>query len=480
MIHTRNISIDDECLKKMEPIVERHQGNFSSAVREIINKADKIFPENSIAIDDSLFNWLLNEIDGRLIPDNVLDIIIDPSSINRMTELDKFINKRLSELDWDVDVIIGYDDVSSLSNILIQIVGVSQKIRLVACMICQFIIKNSPDSAPFTIKSVVSLSNEIKVELIKTANKKDGLNSLITFFGSFEYVAEAIKSRPSFWRCIINRHVLSNYNMVTVHRNYYEDILAGNTPMGEIMIETLAKRPIQDIPLKEILSLIKQVYEASRVVDRVDIRNNSIILFHDYRNKDAIEKIKKQLIMLLEANGHLYDGKATTNMLVFEHRPDIGMEINKIVNNLKSSQSNLDQELIIFLTFLKDVKSLYDTPMSISILGRRMGMALMQEYEKENNVKTWSLENFQKAFEIIDSKIHRDSEFKLEDNKLLYRIRKCNITTEGNTFDTYICRAAREAFKGSLDYAFRGKAELTINRLITHGDNYCEVIIRAL
>jgi len=38
------------------------------------------------------------------------------------------------------------------------------------------------------------------------------------------------------------------------------------------MIEILAKRPLQDIPLKELIPLIKQVYEVSGAVERVENR----------------------------------------------------------------------------------------------------------------------------------------------------------------------------------------------------------------
>ena len=48
----------------------------------------------------------------------------------------------------------------------------------------------------------------------------------------------------------------------------------------------------------------------------------------------------------------------------------------------------------------------------------------------------------------------------------------------GDAVDAYVCRAAREAFKGALNYVFGNKAELEIKRLVTRGDNYCEVKIK--
>ncbi len=102
----------------------------------------------------------------------------------------------------------------------------------------------------------------------------------------------------------------------------------------------------------------------------------------------------------------------------------------------------------------------------------------MQEYEKENSIKGWDPETFQKALQMIDSRLHRDSEWKLDGKNLLYRVRKCNITTEGDTFDTYVCHIARETFKGALGYAFGNKAELSIKHLLTHGDSFCEVVVQ--
>lgn len=326
MIVTRNISLDNNCIEKIEPYVEKHKGNFSAAIREIIDRAGKNSSlENLSAIDNSLFKWMLNEIDGVLIPDNVLDDLIDPWLINSMEELEEYLNCKFSKLEWDIDLALKYDNDAFPSDVLIEIRGTPQKIKFVASLISQFLVKNSLESIPLKIMSVVNFSDCLKVELSRSS-EKEAINSLTTFFGSTDEVIKAIKSRPDFWKSLINRHHLSNYNMVTIHRNYFEDLLAGKVPMGEITIETLAKKPIQEIPFKEMLSLIKEVYETSRVADRVEIDKENIILFHNYRNKDVIEKLKKSLLALLEANGHLYDAKSTANMIILMHKRDVGIK----------------------------------------------------------------------------------------------------------------------------------------------------------
>lgn len=478
MIITRHISLDNDCIEKMQPYIEKHEGNFSAAIREIIDRTGKYRSlRNLSAIDNSLFKWMLNEIDGILVPDNVLDDLIDPMLINSMGKLEEHLNLRFKELEWDVELALKFDNDSFPSDVLAEIRGAPQKTKFVARMISQYLIKNSPERAALAIRSIFTQDGYIKVELARS-NRKEAFDSLINSFGGMNEAINAIKSRPVFWKAIINGHLLSNYNMVTVHRNYLEDLLAGKVPMGEITIETLAKRPIQEIPLKEMLLLIKEVYESSRVTDRVEIDRETLILFHNYRNSEVIDKLKKSLVSLLEANGHLYDAKSTANMIVLTHRPDVGIKINEIVDNLKISNSRVDQDLIMFMAFLKGLKNIPDIPLSLTFLGRRIGKSLLQEYGREKGITEWDIDTFQKALQIIDSKLHRESEWKADGKNLLYTVKKCNIVAEGNSFDTYVCHTIRETFKGAVNYAFGTKAELDVKKLLSHGDNFCEVLIR--
>lgn len=480
MTITRHISLDDDHVEKMKPFIEKYNGNFGAALREVINLAGKYsLRTNSSAIDMSLLNWTLSEIDGILIPDNILDETINPMLVHSMGELEEYLRRRLLELDWGIDLVLKADRDSYPSDVLLEVKGASQRIKFVACMVSQYLVKNSLIQAPLEIKKVTRSTEGIKVELSRS-NNKDAQKSLCTFFGERDEVMKTIRSRPAFWKAVIDRHLLSNYNMVTVHRNYFEEILANRIPLGEIMIENLAKKPVRDIPLAEMLSLIKEVYETSRIADRVEIDKDTIALFHNFRTKEAIEKLKKSLVLLMESNGHLYDAASVANMIVLRHRPDVGTKINEIVDSLKTSKSTVDQELLVFMAYLKGIRDIPDIPMSLTSLGRRIGISLMHEYESENSIKTWDLSTFSKALAVIDSRLRRESEWKLEGNNLLYTVKKCDLASDGIAFDTYVCHTARETFKGALNYAFGNRAELNVNKLVTHGDNFCEVMIRIL
>jgi len=478
MTITRHISLDDDYVEKMKPFIEKYNGNFGAALREMINLAGKhSLRTNSSAIDLPLLNWTLSEMDGILIPDDILDETINPMLIHSMEELEEYLRRRLLELDWGIDLVLKADRDSYPTDVLLELKGASQRIKFVACMVSQYLVKNSLIQAPLEIKKVTRYTEGIKVELSRS-NNKDAQKSLCTFFGGRDEVMKSIKSRPAFWKALIDRHMISNYNMVTVHRNYFEEILANRIPPGEIMIENLAKKPVRDIPLAEMLSHIKDVYETSRIADRVDIDKDTIALFHNFRTKEAIEKLKKSLVLLMESNGHLYDAASVANMIVLRHRSDVGTKINEIVDSLKASKSTVDQELIVFMAYLKGIRDIPDIPMSLTSLGRRIGISLMHEYESENNIKNWDLSTFSKALSVIDSRLRRESEWKLDGKNLLYTVKKCDLASDGNVFDIYVCHTARETFKGALNYAFGNGVELNVNKLVTHGDNFCEVMIR--
>jgi hypothetical protein len=266
-----------------------------------------------------MLKWILNETDGLLLPDNILDELIDPCLISSMEKLERYLNNKFRGLEWDINIVLKYDSNTSPSEVLIETGGDSQKIRLVASIISQFLVKNSLNYIPLKIRSTINLDKYIKVELSRS-NRTEAIDSLVTFFGSSDETNEIIKSKPAFWKAVFNTHISSNYNMITVHRNYFEDLFTDKVPIGEITIENIARKPISEIPLEKMIFLIKQVYESSRIVDRVDIYKENLIFFHSYRNKEAIEKLRKSLLMLLNSSGHIYDAKSTANMIVFMHQ----------------------------------------------------------------------------------------------------------------------------------------------------------------
>lgn len=313
---SRNISLSKEHIEKLKPSLEKNKGNFSAAIRDVIYQSTTAGSfRDQVSVDNFILNWMVKETDGLLLPDNILDEMIDPGLISSMEKLESFLNNKFIELGWDIGIILKYDSNISPSDVLIEIRGDPRKFNLVASMISQFLVKKSLDNMPLKIESTINLEKYMSVELTYST-KDEATDSLVKFFGNTDEITRTIKSKSAFWKPIFNAHISSDYNMVTVHRNYFEDLFADKVPLGEITIENLARKPIREIPLEEMIFLIKQVYESSRIVDRVEISKQNLILFHSYRNKDAIERLRKSLVMLLNASGHVYDARSTANMII--------------------------------------------------------------------------------------------------------------------------------------------------------------------
>jgi hypothetical protein len=215
---SRHISIDDEHLKKMEPYMEKHNGNMGAALRDMICQAGKFNPcINSSAVDSSLFNWMLAEIEDILVPDDVLDKLINPVLANSMDKLEEHVNKRLNELEWRVNLSLECDNDTYPSQILLITRGTPQKIKFISGIMSQFLVKNSLDRSPLEIRSVANFNECMKVELTRSS-KTAAQESLINYFGGMNEILKTIKNRPEFWIPVVRGHIESNYNMVTIHR----------------------------------------------------------------------------------------------------------------------------------------------------------------------------------------------------------------------------------------------------------------------
>lgn len=328
-VQTKNISLAEAHIEIIKSYVEKNNSNFSAAIRDIIGHATK--KKKKSVSDDYIFRWLMKEVDGVLLPDNILNQIIDPYLINSMESLETFLNDKF--FDWNIHISLKYDNNVLPCNVVVDIRvsgeegdgwGSGQKIRMVASIISQFLVKNAQNN-PLKIScvdldGVDELGGSGSVEFSRS-DKKEAMKSLVRFFGENEERNQLLMdmrrgSNVNFWKSIVDLHVSSGYNMVTIQKQYFESLFSNNVFVDDMMIENLAKKPICDIPLLEMFDYIKRVNDTSNIIDRFEINGDKLILFHNYREKIAIEKLKEGFIQLLEASGHSYSAKLASNMII--------------------------------------------------------------------------------------------------------------------------------------------------------------------
>jgi hypothetical protein len=85
------------------------------------------------------------------------------------------------------------------------------------------------------------------------------------------------------------------------------------------IFESISKKHIANIPHQDFLILLKKTEESLMVVDKIDIMNDGINIYHNYKDEKAIQKIRDHYLSLLRANGHEYEAKYSTSLIVFNH-----------------------------------------------------------------------------------------------------------------------------------------------------------------
>ncbi len=130
------------------------------------------YDENSTpAIDESLLNWMLEQVGDVLIPENILDELINPALINSMNELENYLKRTFCE-PWGIDLSLKYDSNVASNEVLIGIRGPHPRIRFVASALSQYLIKNSLNQLGIT--SVTDSNNCIKIELSNSHKTRGG------------------------------------------------------------------------------------------------------------------------------------------------------------------------------------------------------------------------------------------------------------------------------------------------------------------
>lgn len=482
MVVRKHISFEKKDLDKIKPFLEKHNGNFSAAIREVIDHAINpkpmlIYSDRVVLFDYETADYLLRKAQLLLPEKELLYEIADPKLFNSISGALEYFNMKYKELGWGLDFVISSDNDTVPTNAVITITGENDYLIDLASKIFSLFIAQMKHMG---IEDISRRTKSIRISYRLRDRIETAFSDLFSHFGVMNELFSEVEKKPDFWISIVNKFRDSNYNMVAVHFNHYEDLLAKRTPIGEIGIELLAKRPIKGIPLREFLHLMKEVYETAGVVDRIDINIDNLKVFHSYRNPRAIDTLKKILLHLMEMNGHTYTAISTRNLIILNHMPEIGIRISELITNLCDSGSNFDMELIGFLTFLGGIRDAPDVSNPIRALGYRMSQQILKEYEKEHRIQAWNMKSFMEAFYAIDSKIGRLSEWKgLDDNSACYTVKKCPLVQMGHQLNVNICHFSRGVFRGAVEYAFKNDAEVKVIRLLSHGDDRCEVCIRA-
>lgn len=324
----KNICLEKKYLDILDPIVLKNNGNFSAAIREIIDLLDTMLnnPDDVNKVIDGLktdYNfteaviyWLIKQTRGKLIEQEILDTIIDPVKIALLTDLEKYMDDITHGGNWQIKIRISdYDNNVNPSQVKVTLSGNSvYKMEFLGEMVSCFLVMHKKQE----IISLKREANKLTANFKEQKNANLATQSLVNFFGYMEDIAREISKNQEFWKCIVNLYKQTNYDMVIIPKNYYNELLTGKEAPSYLTapIEAIHKIPIRDIPLETLILTMKSVYENMGIVERIDVDENTLKIYHGYTDLRAINAIEKILLNVFNANGVKYKSSCSENLIV--------------------------------------------------------------------------------------------------------------------------------------------------------------------
>lgn len=482
----RNITLEKKHLNILSPFLEKNQGNISATIREIIDFTDLMIKshgsiENAIddaisierienqrmLVDQVIWQWLLECSRGMLPEKKIAESLIEPQFYSDIKDLAAQFNNLCIKLGWKTKISFKEPMTYILSS------GSENQRELIAKLICSGLIDQNIGIRAFSHRYSFT-----KLDLVERNNHNEAYNDFVTYLGDLDTSIHEIRSRPELWNRLIKAHIQTDYQMVTIHRTDYEHLISGIESDAANIFSIFSGMPCMDINLQQLLPLIKSVFETSRIIDRIEIDQDTLRIFHSYSTEKAIKATTMTILNILEQNGYHYEAIQVSSIITLSHKTEINGRITELVDNLISSKGDFDNELMTFLIFLDGIKDKALVNTKVNDLGVRMGEQILREYEKEFEIVHWDLETFKRAFSDIDKKLGRESTLELIDpNVMQYIVNNCQIAHRQGKFNVYLCNLTNGLLKGAVDYAFKGDAVIKAQKMIHSGDRFCEFYI---
>jgi hypothetical protein len=488
MILRKNISLNEEYLGKLEPLMQKHKGNLSAVIREVIDLADAAFQDpDSVKrlisglrkeqnLTSSTLIWALRNLTGRL-PDNETVNNIIGDSISSLSLLEKRLNELGSEIYWDSSIKIISDNDFQPGSATVSIDGKNPNIsRFLAAVIAEF----SAKKYNLGVSRIRTANGSFEMNLIKAEN--DWANKTVAEnFGYLDFTSAELYRKPDFWNIIIPFYAKMNYDMVAIPGQLFEEILAAKTtPKLSICIERFCGCPINQIPPEELLRKITVLYKSTGLIQDMTIDKESLILHHGLSDTEAIKKLADMFVELLSSNGHTYGSTIGENLIVLRQLPEMGKILIRMVEDIKTNEdpvTDYHKDLLKMLNMLKNVPSNEDF---IKSLGGKFGKKIIQSYEKDRKISIWDPSIFLKYMQEMSTILSQESKWSsVSENVICGKIATCHLVKGDAKKDNINCTFIKGLYDEWISHAFGKKIEKvhTMSHNASPENESCEIYV---
>ena len=483
----KSISLDEEYLKKMEPLIQKHNGNLSAVIREIIDLADYASRDpdsikrlisgmkNKQSLTSPTLAWALKDLAGRR-PDREFVNNILGKDIYSISVLEKRLNELLGEVYWDSSIKIASDDDRMPHNATFVITGKNQDMnRFVGAFIAVFV----SEKYDFGISSTKTENNSFEMIMLR-GTKEWASKSTNDLFGYMEPVFSEFYKRPDFWKMVLTLYSKMNYDIVVIPKQFFEEILGGKSSLKiTTVIEKFYGFPINQIPVEDLLKRIKDVYQCIGLIENADIDKESLIIYHSFSEPESIKKLALMFVELLRSGGHEYSSVTSRNLIVFNPIPGTGKILIKMIDTMRNSEVQFEKYHSDLLKMLDMLKNMPSNEELIRSLGWKFGIMIIENYQKDINITTWDEETFIKYLKETSTILKIDSTWEIIRKNAIYgRIKSFpwekNDTRRNNLNVMFI----KGMFKGWISHAFGQEIEIVLTMPSKDsGNDFCEIYL---
>jgi len=212
----KNVSLSDMHLKMLDPLLKKHEGNLSAAMRDIIDftgfvtenmgsleTAKDLFKEKNHAVEQTrnriygitipltMFRWLLSNRNCELPPLNEAVQLFQPHNVNiyDLSSLNKVINEEIASLNWPVSVNIGNDG----GHVSIQITGIVPEINSFYAKLIAMFLANTRN--PLKIISMMQYPASIYMTFSGPSSRDEAVQSIFETFNENQIYANNISGQ---------------------------------------------------------------------------------------------------------------------------------------------------------------------------------------------------------------------------------------------------------------------------------------------
>ena len=481
----KSISLDEEYLKKIEPLVQKHNGNLSAVIREIIDLAEIALKDpdsvkrvilgmrNKQSLTSSTLAWALKNLAGRQPDEEIVHNIIG-NDIYSISFLEKRLNELMGEAYWDSSIRINSDDDRQPQSASLIINGKNPDMSRFLGAVSAIFVSLKYDLG---VSSIRSLNGSFEMYMQK-GEKEWAQKSIFDNFGYMEHAFSELYKKPDFWNIMLTLYSKMNYDMVAIPEQHFEEILGGRTSHKiTTCIERFYGRPVNQIPLEDLLIKIKYIYKYIGIIENADIDKETLIIHHSFTEPEAIKKLAGMFVELLRLSGHAYSSATSRNLIVLKPIPVAGKILIKMIGELRTTEGEFENYHLELLKMLDMLKNMPSNEELIKSLGGEFGKMIIQNHERNKKISSWDEGTFIKYMQETGAILHHDSMWEMIGKNVIHgKIAARSSAKSDIMINNFNYTFIKGMFDGWISHSFGEQAEV-VHTMPEAGNEFWEIYI---